>query len=364
MLIRNLGTSAVIGTFSGLPEGASVTLDGASYQITYQYDGINGDGNDVALVPSSTPPGELYWDPDQQGAASEAVGAGDGDNECGTWDDDPTNLCWYDPASNADVAWTDGNEALFANVAGTVTVSAVVSPAAITFDSGGYIVNGTSGDSLSLPAGGTCIYQAAGQTTINCPITGNGTLTVTGPEGLLLGGVNTAAGGLDIQDGTLQLGSATALNRMGALTVNGGELDLAGQDVTVASLAGNGGLITSSSIAATVTDSQSADTAYLGGLSNTTLNVTGGGQVTMQQPNQPVDMAPLPNVSLSPSSLRNDRSFRVLRRFGQRNLDLRRFAQRFGGRCEFARYGRGQRQPTDSDLRDGVGRMRDGRGDL
>lgn len=45
MLIKNAGNDPIQGTFSGLPEGATFTQDGAQFQITYQ----SGDGNDVVL---------------------------------------------------------------------------------------------------------------------------------------------------------------------------------------------------------------------------------------------------------------------------------------------------------------------------
>jgi hypothetical protein len=45
-LIDNDGTDPVIGTFNGLPEGATVTVGPASYTISY----VGGSGNDVVLV--------------------------------------------------------------------------------------------------------------------------------------------------------------------------------------------------------------------------------------------------------------------------------------------------------------------------
>ncbi len=44
-------TGGVTGTFAGLAEGATVTYQGTTYQITYQYNPNGGTGNDVALVP-------------------------------------------------------------------------------------------------------------------------------------------------------------------------------------------------------------------------------------------------------------------------------------------------------------------------
>ena len=44
-------TGGVTGTFAGLAEGATVTYQGTTYQITYQYNPAGGTGTDVALVP-------------------------------------------------------------------------------------------------------------------------------------------------------------------------------------------------------------------------------------------------------------------------------------------------------------------------
>jgi autotransporter-associated beta strand protein len=55
VLVQNDGTDAVAGTFAGLPEGDTVTVNGVTYWITYQYNaeaGQFGTGNDVALVSS------------------------------------------------------------------------------------------------------------------------------------------------------------------------------------------------------------------------------------------------------------------------------------------------------------------------
>jgi hypothetical protein len=45
-IIDNDGTDSVTGTFSGLPEGATVSLNGSIFTISY----VGGDGNDVTLT--------------------------------------------------------------------------------------------------------------------------------------------------------------------------------------------------------------------------------------------------------------------------------------------------------------------------
>ena len=51
VLIANDGTDPVKGTFTGLPEGATLTSGSVSFRITYQ----GGTGNDVALIQTAAP---------------------------------------------------------------------------------------------------------------------------------------------------------------------------------------------------------------------------------------------------------------------------------------------------------------------
>ncbi len=45
-ILDNQGNAPVSGTFVGLPEGATVTINGMTFQISY----AGGDGNDVVLT--------------------------------------------------------------------------------------------------------------------------------------------------------------------------------------------------------------------------------------------------------------------------------------------------------------------------
>ncbi len=45
-------TGGVSGTFAGLPEGATVTYQGTTYHISYDYNPNGGVGDDVALIPA------------------------------------------------------------------------------------------------------------------------------------------------------------------------------------------------------------------------------------------------------------------------------------------------------------------------
>ena len=49
-IVDNRGSAAVTGTFAGLPEGATVTIDTQEYRISY----VGGSGNDVTLTALQT----------------------------------------------------------------------------------------------------------------------------------------------------------------------------------------------------------------------------------------------------------------------------------------------------------------------
>ncbi len=57
-LIENLGSAIVQGTFNGLPEGATLTINGIPFVVSY----VGGDGNDVTLTAGSSgaPPSITY----------------------------------------------------------------------------------------------------------------------------------------------------------------------------------------------------------------------------------------------------------------------------------------------------------------
>ena len=209
------------------------------------------------VIRKVTPP--LYWDP-QRTDTWDVGGAG-------VWTTNSSNKYWYNPSLGADVGWSAGSSAIFSGTAATVTVSGTVIPASITFTTDNYlVVNSTSGDSLMLPSGGTSLDVAGELATINCPIGGSGTLTVTGSGKAQLGRTDTY-GGTDLEGGTLQLGSGITLGS-GSLTLNDGTLDLNGNSITVASLSGNGGTITNghSASQSVLTVDQNMNSAYYGSI--------------------------------------------------------------------------------------------------
>ncbi len=208
---------------------------------------INGNGNLYIadsvnnVIRKVSPP--LYWDPNQTGTAT-AGGAG-------TWS--PGNVkIWYDPILNADVAWSQASNAIFAGTAGTVTISGVVQPASVTFVSNNYLVTGAApSDSLAMASAGVFINVAADQAEVDAPITGDGMLTVISTGVLFIGGPNSSRG-IDLEAGTIQLATAGTW-ATSILIVNGGTLNLNGNNVTVGALSGGGGVITNDNSATTST---------------------------------------------------------------------------------------------------------------
>ena len=92
---------------------------------------------------------------------------------------------------------------------------------------------------------GALVFDNGGTLTAGNRITGSGTVTFGGSGTVIFSGNNDYYGNTTVTNGTVQLGSATAIpdytgdaNATGVLTVNGGTFDLAGLNVTVNALAG------------------------------------------------------------------------------------------------------------------------------
>ena len=115
---------------------------------------------------------------------------------------------------------------------------------------------------------------------INGVISGSGgTLIKTGGGNLILANANTYDGGTTVQAGMLQLGNATALGATsGALTVNGGLLNIQDQNVSVGNLTGTGGTIANNGSAArtlTIGSGNGTGGIYQGVIANRASGTTG-----------------------------------------------------------------------------------------
>jgi len=111
--------------------------------------------------------------------------------------------------------------------------------------------------------------------TLATAVTGTGGLTKSGFGILTLSGANSYAGGTTVNAGTLRLAPGASLPTTGSLAVNGGILDLNGNNLAIGSLSGLGGRIELG--ASTLTVAEQGNTSFAGIL-------TGTGGLTMQGP--------------------------------------------------------------------------------
>src|SRR3954451_15678247 len=77
----------------------------------------------------------LYWDNDAN-AANNNTTTGAGLGGVGTWD--ASSLKWFD--GSADVAWTNGNDAVFTGTGGNVSLGAAQSVNSLSFKANNYVV--------------------------------------------------------------------------------------------------------------------------------------------------------------------------------------------------------------------------------
>ncbi|RYD76830.1 MAG: hypothetical protein EOP84_16380, partial [Verrucomicrobiaceae bacterium] len=129
---------------------------------------------------------------------------------------------------------------------------------------------------VSVDAGGTLVFHRSDNITIPNNIAGaGGKVTKLGAGSLTLTGSSTFGtaepGGLNINEGSVKLGSATALVSGVLLSLDGGTLDLNGNDLTTGLLSGTAGNITDEGVPAgtsTLTVNQSGTSTYAGNISN------------------------------------------------------------------------------------------------
>ena len=167
-LIENDGTAdAVTGTFTGLAEGATVTVNGVDFTISY----IGGDGNDVVLAPVAPvaiPPG---LGSGSSGYTPTAAPVTANTNTITlTWDGGGDGVSWADPLNWAgDVAPVEGNDLLFT---GTGTVTNNNFAAGTRFNT--IVINGsgfTLGGNAVRLSGGLTTNHVSGTNTVDVDLT-------------------------------------------------------------------------------------------------------------------------------------------------------------------------------------------------
>jgi autotransporter-associated beta strand protein len=151
----------------------------------------------LACVMASAANAQVYtWDGNGSTAPNPTGGSG-------TWDTTTAN--WW---TGSNVTWpTAGtnNDAVFANTAGTVTISGGVTANDLTFSTNGYTVTGgtltLNGSTPTLNSVGTATINSAVLGTAGLTKSGAGLVTISGPAF----GANTLSGAVVVASGTLQL---------------------------------------------------------------------------------------------------------------------------------------------------------------
>jgi RHS repeat-associated protein len=186
----------------------------------------------------------MYWDPDGDATNNDILtGAGLGGS--GSWANGGSAV-WYNPTTGTHVSWNNanGDQAVFAGTAGTVTVDSGIAVDALGFSTTGYLLQ-----SGSLALGGGAVDIGSGvSATISTPLVGSNSLSKTGDGTLTLSGASSYSGGTTIGSGTLRLAHTSAAGT-GVIAIGDGTLSLfrSGSTTTFAnaitSLAGTSGAL-------------------------------------------------------------------------------------------------------------------------
>ncbi len=237
-LIANDGTDLTTGTFSGIADGAAVTVGGVNYRLFYN----GGTGNDVVLVENSQPTvvfvddswaaftgGTVISDADLGTTGSETavfgVNAFSSITAALAAVANTTGIVIINAGTYAEtVSLADGKtlEITGPNTPGTVNINALTTAVGTNV-----IIEGTS----------TLTIGDANSQTIAGTISGSGSLTKTGAGTVTLSNANTYSGATLVNQGVLSISNSTALGTTGAGTTvnqaNDARLDLSG-GITVA----------------------------------------------------------------------------------------------------------------------------------
>ncbi len=174
-----------------------------------------------------------------------------------------------------------GAKALTASGTGTTILTGANSYATTNITGGTLQIgaNGTTGTlgtgDVAVSVGSTLIFHRSDDVAVSNNIAGStAQVTKRGAGTLTLSGNNSFAtavgGGLNIEAGTVKIGSATALASGVILNVNGGSLDMNAFNVNASSLSGTSGTITDNGGAgtSTLTINQATATTYGGTINN------------------------------------------------------------------------------------------------
>ena len=241
----------------------------------------------VGLAASPAMAIDRYWDVNQT-----AFGSGG----TGIWN--LGNLYWSDNSSDTlgpyNQPWANGDSAIFAGTAGTVTLGAPITANGLTFSTSGYTIAGSGVNILTLGGTTPTVSVTAGTSTISAIIAGSDGLTKAGAGTLFLTGANTFGGGITLSGGVLRASNNAAFGAPGniittttnaTLTVDSGTMDrsvsiaggttltVSGAGVGAAQFTGSGNLSVASGVTLSNDSSNFTGTVQLNGVGQGVGNV-------------------------------------------------------------------------------------------
>ncbi len=166
----------------------------------------------AALACLSAHAANLTWDitPGAVGPGDSAITGG-----AGTWD--LTNGNWTVDAGVNNIAWTNGDSAIFGGAGGVVTLGAAITADDMTFSTAGYsIASGT------LTLAGTPTITTTADASISSILAGTNGFTKLGAGQLTLSGANTFTGTTVVDNGTLVLGNTSGVSINGPVQMGNG----------------------------------------------------------------------------------------------------------------------------------------------
>ena len=255
IIVNNTSGSAITGTFAGLAEGATLTVGGHDFAISYK-GGPNGQDVVLTAVPAST----FTW------SGADASASTPNDN----WSDPNNWVGGVAPTSEAgdSLYFPTGLTGAALNSNDDISGGSFAS---LIIGDTGYTIASTQGYGVTL-SGAIDATQASGSSTLSLPVafgTTAGTVTVDNTAAALaMGGVVTGSAGLTKQgSGVLDLSGTNTYT--GGTTVAAGNLLVDGTvagAVAVSSGATLGGVGTVGSIATTAATVSPGDSSTLTGI--------------------------------------------------------------------------------------------------
>jgi trimeric autotransporter adhesin len=247
VLVKNTSGSAVTGTFDGLAEGATTTIDGFTFTISY----VGGAGNDIVLTNTTV-----------TNTTSMALTASSNSISFGQSVTLTATVSSTGGTPTGNVQFFTGTTSL-----GTINLSGGVATLATTSlpvgsDSVTAVYAGAPGFGTSTsPVSEVSVARASSATTVvgtpNPAVTGQ-TVTLTATVASGVGGAGTPTGTVEFENGSTEIGTVNLSGGVGSLTIS--TLAVGDNSIT-ATYSGDANFVTSASTPTTVTVNEAATTS-------------------------------------------------------------------------------------------------------